>query len=218
MAHVTAAGVPVLNGALTLPRQGAWHALLVLDTDEAPSGSITIDWGGRQWTGTIYASRVERGVSVVQAVGGAGGLKAKVTAQGFRDAKVSAVFDHIANASGEALSSNIDAALLARKFEWFPLLAGLAGRCLDTIAGVLGTAWRFEPDGKLWVGEEKWPKAAIDNADIELIDLEGPTDRVRVRMLDPSLMPGTVWDGLRVSRVEHTVAADDLSTLVWFER
>ncbi len=215
MAYATIADIPITHGRLTLPRQGLWQVAAIVDTDDLLSGEVDVSWGGLAWHGTIVRAGRENGACAVRVVAGAGGLGAEIEPQGFRDAKLSAVLDHITGAAGEVLASSVDAVLLAQQVEWFALPRVPAARALSAIAETFGLSWRFLPSGRLWIGSESWPAAAPAVEDVEL---DGLSLSAEVTMPVPSLLPGTTWSKQRVSRVEHLLTPNDIHSRVWFER
>ncbi len=208
---------PIVRGEWTLPRVGLWHANIELDTDNAPRGEVTMRWGNEAWVGTIRRSACDSGSCRVLIVGGVGDLGMETKAQGFRDAKVSAILDHILGAAGQTRSMRVDKGLLERKMPWFAVLKQSAGRALVHVSQSLDLSWRLEADGSLWVGEETWPEAEINEDDLDLIASHGASGTIHLRMLRPAIWPGTTWQGARVSRVEHHMDAGDISSRVYLE-
>jgi hypothetical protein len=86
------------------------------------------------------------------------------------------------------------------------------------IVGGAGGLWRVADDGTVWIGEETWPAASA--ADVDLVAEEPTHARVTVgaASLPLGIRPGTVYNGQRVSYVEHTFDADAARAEVWFER
>lgn len=214
MAYATLSDIPITHGHLTLPRQGLWQAVAIVDTADALEGEVDVTWGGLSWHGTVVRAGLEVGACAVRVVAGAGGLGKEIAPQGFRKAKLSALLDHVCSTSGEELAGNIDAELLSRQVDWFALPRIPAARALTAIAETFDLSWRFLPNGRLWIGSETWPPSSPEVEDIEI---GGLAQSAEVTMPVPSLLPGTLWSGRRVSRVEHVISPDNISSRVWFE-
>jgi len=72
--------------------------------------------------------------------------------------------------------------------------------------------WRVLPDGTVWLGLESWP--AVHMPDVDLLS-EDPRAHTAVSGTDsPTLLPGTLFLGRRVSMVEHQVQPESVRTLV----
>lgn len=215
MAYATIADIPLTHGRLTLPRQGLWQVAAIIDTDVLLSGAVEVRWGGLSWLGTIVRAGMENGACAVRVVAGAGGLGKEIAPQGFRDAKLSALFDHLCSSAGEKLADNVEANLLAQQVGWFALPRVPVARALSAIAETFDLSWRFLPNGRLWIGSERWPAAAPT---VEDVALDGLSQSAEVSMPVPSLLPGTTWSRQRVSRVEHLLTPNSIRSRVWFER
>lgn len=214
MAYCTLNGAPVLEAAITLPRVGAWHGTLAVDADSPPSGALSLQIGGANWRGFARRSGVWGGVATVRIVGGAGGLSAEVAPQGFRNAQLGAVLQHILRAGGESLASGVDSALLSRVLNWWAAEKVPAGVALAALAESAGLAWRVLPGGSVWMGEESWPAAEVPG---ELLGFDAAAARVELFLPEPTLMPGAMLGGRNVGRVEYLVGSDRIRAIGWFE-
>ena len=100
---------------------------------------------------------------------------------------------------------------------WFAVLKQSAGRALVNLCQTLDLSWRLDSDGSLWVGSETWPEAEINEDDLDLMASHGASALLHLRILNPSIWPGTIWRGDRGSRVEHHLDAGDIYSRVYFE-
>ncbi len=219
MAYASVNGIPVTAGCLTLPRSGAWTALVSLDTSDAITREAKLDWGGLDLRGSLVRGGMEAGSLWCQIVGGCGGLGRQMPAVGFKTPKVGTVLDAVMSSAGESLSPAVSSGLRNRSLEWFALIEGQScGSALSRLAEATATIWRVQPDGKVWIGRETWPKARASGDDIEVIEVAMASDRFRARMSDTSLaLPGQTWSGCRIDRIVHRVSGSDFSSVIWLD-
>jgi hypothetical protein len=220
MAELQLGDVPVLRARVCVPRVGVWHAELTLDTDEAPSGVLTLatDDGALSMRGTVRSARTGawQGYTEALLVGGADGLSRALVPRFYENATVRILLADLCRETGETLSSATDTGLLNSSVtKW--VRPGASGG--DVIAEVLrasGASWRVLSDGTLWAGRETWPNVEVPG-DIMLERPVYATREVATETLYGLLAPGTVWDGRRVSYVEHYADAETTRTVAWFE-
>jgi hypothetical protein len=220
MAEILLGDVPVLRARIALPRIGAWHAELLVDAEDPPTGGQTLATadGGLSLRGTVreFRSGAWQGRTEVTLVGGADGLQTPLTPRYYDDPTLRVVLADVCREAGETLSSSADAATLAGTLPKWTRDAGTAGLAIAHAAQRAGAAWRILGDGTLWVGPETWPNVEVPGD----ILAERPTDAARELATDTLyglLVPGTTWDGRRVSYVEHHVDQVRSRTRVWFE-
>jgi hypothetical protein len=213
-------GSAVQHGTLRLPRVGAWTADLVVDTDAAPTGSVALTSadGAHKLQGTVVRAGVDGERAHVLVVGGAGGLGREVAPVYYRGVPLRLPIGEVLRAAGETLSTTSDAAVLGRLLGKWTRERASAGTLLGHLLDAVGGVWRVADDGSVWVGEETWPTA--DAADVDLIADDPSHGRVTVgaASLPLGIRPGTVYNGQRVSYVEHTFDAEAARAEVWFER
>lgn len=101
MTFATLNGVPIVAGSLIIPLIGMWTADIELATDMAETGAATIVLGNLTLVGTVVRSSPFAGQTRARAVGGAGGWRTQIPAQGY------------SNSSGVALSMVLNDAALA---------------------------------------------------------------------------------------------------------
>lgn len=222
MSLIKCGGSDVLRGRVHMPDRGAWWAELALDTDEAPSGSVTIEAAdGLAITGTVQRAGVFMGAAHVQLVGGAGGLGNDVEPRAFQNALLRDVLEPITAASGDTLSSQVSADLLGTLLAAWVQTKKQAAIALDDVCGFLSAArgeainWRYLADGTLWLGAESWPSAKLPTDD-EVLELEPTCGRYVIGAATPSLLPGVELDTVgRVTAVDHWFEPDETRTWAW---
>jgi hypothetical protein len=218
MSFATLAGYPILSGSVTLPRQGVWHADLVIDADAAPSGPAALGLGAAlTLQGTVQRSGIFAGEVRVRVVGGKGLLQTELSPQWYVGAPVSVPLRDLVEGAGEVLSSTCDTGVLGTVLEpGWARLSGEAGVALGQLLEGLGATWRVLPDGSVWVGPETWP-AASGMADLVVLDDDG-SDALMVATTEaPTLLPGQTLQGRRVSAVEYSVEPSSVRLSVVFE-
>lgn len=222
MALVTANGAGVVSAVITMPRVGAWHAELVVDSDAGVVGACTlaID-GGLTLNGTAKRAGVWQDTTFVRLVGGAGGLGKTARPQHYRSVSIRTVLQDLARASGELIAATADAAVLATQLVYWTTVAQPVSDVLGRLMAdprVAGAAWRILPDGTLWVGRESWPDARLaDVIDYQRIAEAPHEGKAELGFEAPRLLPGQALGARRVSAVEHTVRDGSVRTLAWFE-
>ena len=219
MSLVTLGGTTVLAMELHRPGVGRWFALVDLDGVDAPSGPVTIDIadgalklvGFAERTG-VFADRVRLRVE-----GGFGGLSKEIPARFYQNVPVRILFSDLLGAVGEKLSPKSDADFLNTML---PKWTRSSGPAVNAISSLLwkfpGIGWRTDDsgDGTIWLGRETWPTITMD---YDLID-EDPADRrIVIASEDPTLRPGVVLDGRKISRVIARYEAASVRTEAWLE-
>lgn len=220
MSDLTLNGAPVLRGRIDVPRAGVWHAELELDSDAAPDGAATIAGARVRLLGTVASAGIDPATGRVTArvVGGRAGFATALAARQYRGAPLRIVVGDALRDAGEALAPSSDADVLATvRAQW--IRAGVAAS--EALAQALdgtGATWRVLADGAVWVGREAWPAATLPDDALALRD--DPLERVTDYTVDttPDVRPGTVIDGRRASRIEHSIEPGAARLRVWWER
>lgn len=208
-------GISVVEGRVGLPRRGTWTADLRLETNNAMAGACALGLGSVSFVGTVVACRVIRGSSHVRMVGGNGSLSAVLPPKAYFRTPVRVPLADIAAAVGEVVSPQAENAILAAQLgHWVRLEAQAAVALGRLVAAVPGATWRIRPDGRLWVGSESWPAAAVPH---ELTDYDAFDDRLVLYSAEPGFLPGTSFRGRHVSYVEHQVGQRNIATHLYLE-
>ncbi len=217
MSLVTVNGTPCVRATIRIPRIGVWFADLAVDVAKTISGPVTISVcdGALELKGRAARTGVFKDTAVLRVLGGAGGLASEVPAKYYRRCPAKVPLQDILLAAAEKLSTEADQSLLNQQLVAWTLLRQKAGEALRTLADELGAVWRVLPDGTVWLGLESWP--VVHMPDVDLLS-EDPRAHTAVIGTDsPTLLPGTMFLGRRVSMVEHQVQPESVRTLVWFE-
>ena len=79
----TCAGLQIVSGSLVIPAVGAWTADVQLAGQQVVSGTVTVVIGNLTLLGTVYRADVYGGQVRARIVGGYGGWRTQVPAQGY---------------------------------------------------------------------------------------------------------------------------------------
>lgn len=215
MAYVTLNGVDVIETKLSLPRFGVWHADLIVDALEEPSGTMLLMVGNIAYLGYIRRAGLCAGAMQVLMVGGKGGLgKTVVSPRAYKNVPIKLPFLDVLTEAKEELSSKADTGFTGFNLPFWATRQTKAGVALSALTGAVADAsWRTLRDAKVWAGVESWPKQ--DNP--EVIN-EDPRNLRTICEIAPWVQPGTTVLGGKTSYVEHLVGEKGLHTHVWFER
>lgn len=219
MSLATANGVPVIRAVLALPRVGAWHADLEIDSEDAsPFGTqiaLSIGDGALSFQGSARRGGAYGGRVLVRMVGGAGGLGKVLDSKAYRQIPARIPLSDILDGAGEKLSGTADSGALGTELPFWSRPKGIAGIALANLLAELSATWRVLADGTIWVGSETWPAATVSNV---TVTHEAPDDgRIDFGSDLPSLLPGTTFRDRKVSRAVHHLDAKRVSTECWFE-
>lgn len=159
-------GQPILSLDLARPREGAWWADVVLDTETAPASPCDLVVEGVTLRCVVAHGGVELARWRGRVVGGAARVSAVLGPASFADCTLRDVLTETLRDAGltlAATSGDLDA-VVAR---W----VRAAGRASDTIADVARAAayaWRVLRDGTVWMGVETWPAREL-GADLDAL-------------------------------------------------
>lgn len=212
----------MIDGEFVLPRVGAWHADLVVQSSTELVGACPIVIDG---VGTFNAT-VERGglwldTAWVRVAAGAGGATALARAQHYHATTIGAVAQDLARAGGEALAAASDGVTLGTNLPRYTQLAMGVGQALSALLDLRTTAraWRYLADGTIWIGTETWPDSGLTDLD-DFQDLsEAPQEgRAELGFESPGLLlPGTLLGGRQVSTVTYKFDGGKTRASVLFE-
>lgn len=156
------AGNEIVGGHLLIPLVGAWTADLHLATDQAISGPVEVVIGNLTLQGFVFRSDAYGGQTRARLVGGFGGWRTPISAQGYGSAqgvKLSTVLQDAASACGEQLDVFADVTI-GQAFARVAFGTSVASDVLwQMIALGHMTAWRVAPDGVTHTGP--WPITQI---------------------------------------------------------
>lgn len=210
-------GLTLLLGSIRVPRVGVWVAEIELDGDDASkvSGAVTIELGATTWKGTAIESGAFSGRLKARILGGSAGLRKPTKPKFYASIPARVVVGDLLAEGGETLSSTSDAAKLGTILPFWTRPAGTVSEGLENVLDEIGASWRVLPDGTVWIGTETWPNAQVKDVHVES---EDPKDsKMVIGSEDPSLVPGTTFQGRKVSRVEHDIAPGKTRTTAFFD-
>lgn len=208
-------GIVLLEGRISVPRCGAWHADLSIDGTSVPTGTLSLVVGSQTFSCTALARPATyAGTSYLRVVGGKGGLPKQVPAQQFVGTDGKTIVSQTLSAVGESLSSTSS---LGMGVDSWNRAAGQASTALSKFANAAGLSWRVLVDGTVWVGSETWPNAGLNPSSYIQSDNFPSEAFIEIALEDPTLLPGTLFLNRRVSMVVHDVGSDGSRTKVWFE-
>lgn len=210
----TANGKDVLGVVIEEPRVGVWSIELDADSDEALTGSVSVEVDGVTWSGTVVRGEQTYGRAHARIIGGAGKLAGILDAKFYLNSTFGTVLRDIMQASGETLSPHTDAAVLSAPVGRWARSYASGGQALRQVATELGVSWRVLRDGTVWLGTETWPVADLTYDEIDQFPSEGA---FMIAPDVPTLTVGTSFAGKRVSSVTTRSTADGLRQYLLFE-
>lgn len=218
MAHSLLNSSSILSGCVVLPRQGVWHADLVLEAPSAPSGPVVLSLGAAlRLQGTVVRAGVFAGQVRARVVGGAARLGTELAPRWYAGAPRELPLRDLVEEAGERLASTSDPAVLSEVLTpGWARLRGTAAAALARLLDGTGASWRMLPSGELWVGQEAWP-AAQGMADLVVLEEDRSRGRLVLVSEAPTLLPGQMLRGDRVSDVEVTIEPERLRVEAWLE-
>lgn len=156
------AGLQVVGGTLLIPFVGAWTADLQLATQQMVSGRVEVVIGNLTLQGFVFRSESYGGQVSARLVGGAGGWRTEIAAQGYGSAqgvKLSTVLQDAAAACGEQVNIFADVTI-GQAFVRVAFGTSVASDVLwQMIALGHMTAWYVAPSGVTKTGP--WPLTTI---------------------------------------------------------
>ena len=115
-------GIPVITAHVSLPRVGAWSAV-VETASELETGACTLsDSATGTWIGSVASAGGVGGVWTAVIVGGNGG-RADLGAAHFRNLSASAIVAALCASASEVPSSLLDPSSLSRTLGFFSVVA-----------------------------------------------------------------------------------------------
>ena len=157
---------PVLAASILMPRVGVWTADLEVDTDTAPTGTVTLaSDAGPSWRGTVISGAMHLGTWRGRLVGGVGGLRRDLGPLAYQSPTLGDVLADVLRESGETLSTTA-ASLANTSARLWHRVAGPAARTVEAVARAQGWPWRVLDDGAVWMGAESWDAVAGEDIDV----------------------------------------------------
>lgn len=203
MSLATLNGERVLSCEINRPLEGAWHAVVEVDSATIPSGLVTLAVeGGLTLTGTVIRAGEVHGTTTVRIVGGAGNLSKHLPARAYRGTTVRVVASDTLSSAGERLATAADSAAAGRALATWTRSSGSCSAALSELLRPLGAVWRTLADGSVWIGVPTFPSRSYS---FELLD-EDPVDRSIVLVSDdPTLDANATIDGRKLTYVRTLI-------------
>jgi thiol-disulfide isomerase/thioredoxin len=155
-------GLQIVSGRLLIPDTGLWTADLQLAGAVPLSGVATVVIGNLTLVGSVYRSSAYGGQVSARLVGGAGGWRTVIPAQGYGNAggvKLSTILGDAASACGETISVNADSPV-GNAFTRLALFDAVASDVLQyAVDGGYISGWYVDPTGTTQTGD--WPAETI---------------------------------------------------------
>lgn len=216
--------IACLSARISFPRIGRWVADLVVDTEEAITGSARVVSGDGAFdlTGTVQHGGVYAAYASIRVVGGAGGLDREITPVYYSSAPLRVPLTALLTEAGERLSPTSDSAILNRFVPAWVRSRGLGGALLSSLMDVAQADWRVLDNGSVWVGIDTYPTVIVDPGQTDTLHENPSEDHIVLTGTPiPPVRPGTTFEGRRVAYVEYHLgdnvpAGAELD--VWFER
>lgn len=221
-AYTTVNGAPLIEGMLSCPGVGIWHADLVVDAQDqtAFNGAVTfsVNDGALSMSGTAVRAISFADVVKLRVQGGAGGLRSTVLPpKGYQGVPLSIPLGDLLASAGEHLSATADPGVTSRQLRAWVRQQQTAGVALASLLrAVPGVAWRMLLDGSLWLGTTTY--AEVDSAfDYDLLNVDAIAGKLEIASDVPSLMPGVTIEGRNVSYVRHHLEPARIRSVAYFE-
>jgi hypothetical protein len=155
-------GLQIVGGLLVVPLVGVWTADLYLATSQEVSGSVQVVIGNLTLQGFVYRSETYGGQVRARLVGGYGGWRTPIAAQGYgstQGVKLSTVLQDAAAACGEQLQVFADVTI-GQAFVRAAFVSSVASDVLwQMLALGYMSAWHVNPEGATVTGP--WPTTAV---------------------------------------------------------
>lgn len=181
---------------------GAWIARLDVDSEQELDAAVAIEIDGVAWSGTLVRGELDAGRFRCTVVGGAGGLQAAVPALWYSAGpSFRLLLSDALRLGGEALSGDVDGAILSRSLPAYQRAEGVVGEAVAALVRrIPGATYRILRDGTMWVGVDDFPELATRDVDIET-DPMPAHGRVEIAPESPVVYPGVTYGGRCVSEV-----------------
>ena len=184
-------GIQIVAGSLVIPLVGAWTADLHLATAQQVTGQATVVIGNLTLVGNVFRSDPYGGQTRVRIVGGAGGWRKPISAQGYGTGggvKLSTVLQDAAKACGETVSVASDTTI-GNAYVRVAFDTSVAGDILwQMVAQGFIPAWYVDPAGTTQT--KAWPSVTV-NTPFTVTDQKPDEGAVEIATEDyAAWMPG----------------------------
>jgi murein DD-endopeptidase MepM/ murein hydrolase activator NlpD len=201
--------VPALHGNLWEVKDGPWTVELTGAAEELEAGPAFLYLYGKEYRGYIVrpGSFAER--APVMVVGCRGGLLGLCPPKSYaRGVQLREPLQDLLRVIGEELDPDTDPALLATPLTAWVRRGGPAERALTELVRAIPldpkgnpALWRTTPAGKVLIVRDAWPDDTPE--EVNLMDGEPDIDMKTYAVGEPSIHPGTLFEGRPVSEVHY---------------
>jgi len=207
-------GVPLLSAEIHEPANGRWVASVQVDTDEAPTGAITMSFedGEVTFVGSVHRGDVESGRWMALLVGGTGGLSETIAAKAYFWSPLGLALDDILSAADETLSDTATSLLGATRSHW-QRVQGTGCDALQAIATEMDYRWRVLRDGTIWIGSDTY--AELEAEAVQIASWPDQALRLIAPEGAPLVRPGVTHDGWMVDHVTTRLDDGTIRQDVW---
>lgn len=221
-------GLPISQGELLKPYEGAWVADLTVITDTPIRGAVKLQMLGQTYSGTVVtdpaSQRVNSGIYAGQCylrvVGGAGGLTKTVepnTASYDFGATAQQVLADLLGLVGERLADDIAPELLARQLPKWSWTRGPVDGALGALVDYLGVVWTVREDGAVWLGTYDPANSRPVLTDFDILEVDARTSRTIITADTITVRPGQAFAGLVIREVLHQIRGKESRTQLTFD-
>lgn len=210
-APVLVNGFPVVRGHIAMPLIGAWHADLVVATQDITpfAQGVLVDFndGELLFGGTVRRADIVADAYVLRMVGGYDGLQSEIGPKSYQTATLRTVLSDILSETAESLAPDSSIDVLNTTFNKWIRMTGPAHQALQNLIeyGPEAALWRIKPDGDLWVGVDHWPES---EAEWVLVSSDPNVGRITVAANIPAIFPGQTVNERKVEYALHSLSPD----------
>lgn len=225
MALLTCNDAAVIEAKIVLPRSGIWTADLILSSGDADSfsGQVVLETasGALRLVGTALSGRTASYIDQVRTkvIGGAGGMSTVAAPKFYANSlPIRTIVADLLATAGETLSGTADATILGTLISAWTTIGQPTGTALSSLLSIVNSAavWRIAPDGGVFIGADTFPEAPSVGS-VAVSNRSPHEDMIELAVSEPSLLPGTSYEGRHVSLAEHTVTSEMIRTKALFE-
>ncbi len=208
----SAGALNVISAEITELLEGAWTALVEVDTDDDITGPVVLTEGTTVWVGSVKQGAQEHGRFIARLVGGTGGLSTSLDVRNYDSPVLGDILADIMLAAGEGLSPDVGADILLASVERWSRRSGPGGLSLKQVTDE-STAdhWRIRRDGLVWLGAETYP-AVLPTFDYTEITRDPAQDSITIAPEDDQPLPA-VGDNFLDRNIVGTVTTIGVGSL-----
>lgn len=193
---------------LTMPRVGAWHADVMLDTELDLLGqTLALAMDGETFLGTVIRGRGFVGGTPLRLVGGRGYLSRLLSPQNYKSPTIRTVVSDILGS--EVLSATSDQGVLGSSLPAWEVIESIASHALTRLLAKVDATWRVLADGSVWIGRDSFPALSLPHV---VEDEDWFSGTILISPETPGLRPGVTFLGHQIEEVVHWSTTQGLRT------